>query len=133
MSQTPQTPPRSPATVHSSGSVTLSRSPSPTAPTEDEAHNRTPLWFSLLEVADNTLALSQAVVESIAKDNNPRPLRQLMRDGAEYWVKSTGDLLCIRFPARVDRNGMYGRLGPYFNIPPMGVSVSFNRGPGTFD
>jgi len=84
-----------------------------------------PLWFSLLEVAEDPLALSQAVVEPIAKDNNPCPLRQLMRDRAEYWVKSTGDLLHIRFPAKVDRNGLYGRLSPYFNLPSTGVSVSF--------
>ncbi|KIJ08062.1 hypothetical protein PAXINDRAFT_182347 [Paxillus involutus ATCC 200175] len=47
-----------------------------------------------------------------------------MRDTAEYWVTSTGDLLSFKFPARIDRNGQFGRLGPYFNLPSTGLDIN---------
>ncbi|KAI6109343.1 hypothetical protein EV401DRAFT_2212673 [Pisolithus croceorrhizus] len=73
-----------------------------------------------------THALSPDLISSIAEENNPCPLHTLMQDSAEYWVKSTGDILHVRFPARVDQNGQYGRIGPYFNLPSTGISLDIN-------
>ncbi|KAI5987254.1 hypothetical protein EDD15DRAFT_2199775 [Pisolithus albus] len=47
-----------------------------------------------------------------------------MRDGAEYWVKSSGDILHVTFPAKLDRTGQYERIGPYFNLPSTGLDIA---------
>jgi len=46
-------------------------------------------------------AANDSILETLAKDNNLRPLRQLMGDGADYWVKSTDDPFTIKFPAKM--------------------------------
>lgn len=43
-----------------------------------------------------------SILETVAKDNNLRPLCQLMGNGADYWVKSTNDPFTIKFPAKID-------------------------------
>ncbi|KAI6030201.1 hypothetical protein EDC04DRAFT_2572424 [Pisolithus marmoratus] len=62
-------------------------------------------------------------MDKIAVDNNPRPLRELVQDSAQYWVTTDNQLLHIKFPAKVDRTGQFERLGPYFNMASTGVSL----------
>ncbi|KAI6126022.1 hypothetical protein EDD16DRAFT_1443554, partial [Pisolithus croceorrhizus] len=62
-------------------------------------------------------------IENIALENNPRPLCELMQDNAQYWVTTDNQLLHIKFPAKVDCNGQYERIGPYFNMPPTGLDI----------
>ncbi|KAG1862144.1 hypothetical protein F4604DRAFT_1494811, partial [Suillus subluteus] len=57
----------------------------------------------------------------IPLENNPHPLCTFMNDSAEYWVDGSGSLLHMKFPARLDLNGQYSRIGPYFNMPSTGV------------
>jgi len=88
-----------------------------------EVHN--PLYVSLLaSVASPGAVTLDMVTKNIATENNPRPLKTKMDDGAEYWVDNRGELLTLKFPARLDYAGKYSRLGPYFNLPDTGVSRS---------
>ncbi|KAG2039383.1 hypothetical protein BDR03DRAFT_847636, partial [Suillus americanus] len=48
--------------------------------------------------------------------NNPRPLSVLMGDKADYWANGSGNLLHLKFPARLDFHGKYSHLGPYFSL-----------------
>ncbi|KAG8219122.1 hypothetical protein J3R82DRAFT_5024, partial [Butyriboletus roseoflavus] len=41
-----------------------------------------------------------ATLDIIATENNPRPLRGLMVDSADYWVKSNDEPLTITFPLK---------------------------------
>lgn len=109
-----------------SSSITWSRSPTPLPRDVDDGdvHTDSPLWASLLRVVQGPHALSPDLISSIADENNPRPLRSLMRDGAEYWVKSSGDILHVTFPAKLDRTGQYERIGPYFNLPSTGLDIA---------
>lgn len=134
----PATPPSSPTL---SASDTLSRTVSPvdelppasslpviSVDVDDPASGaalNSPLFASLQHVATDPIALNPDTVGSIPLQNNPRPMRALMSDSADYWVNGSGDLVSFKFPAQVDRNGQYGRIGPYFNLPPTGVRFNF--------
>jgi len=86
-----------------------------------EVHS--PLYVSLLaSVSSPGAVMLDMVTNNIATENNPRPLKTKMDDGAEYWVDNRGELLTLRFPARLDYAGKYSRLGAYFNLPDTGVS-----------
>ena len=88
-----------------------------------EVHN--PLYVSLLaSVASPGAVMLDMVTNNIATKNNPRPLKMKMDDRAEYWVDNRGELLTLKFPARLDYAGKYSRLGPYFNLLDTGVSRS---------
>ncbi|KAI6025293.1 hypothetical protein PISMIDRAFT_9532 [Pisolithus microcarpus 441] len=113
-----------PPSYDAGSSITWSRSPTPPPSLRSATHSESVLWTSLLHIVQAPDAVCDDLIGSIAEENNPRPLRTLMRDNAEYWVKSTGDLLHVRFPAKVDRSGQYGRLGPYFNLPTTGLDIT---------
>lgn len=100
----------------------------PAVPSEDEIEEaRSPLYISLLGSALSRGAFTADACseENIPVQNNPRPLRRLMGDKAEYWVNGSGDLLHMKFVARLDFHGQYSRLGPYFNLFDSGVCVAF--------
>ena len=100
--------------------TTMSSDPATPLP---EVHN--PLYVSLLaSVASPGVVTLDMVTKNIATENNPCPLKTKMDNGAEYWVDNRGELLTLRFPARLDYAGKYSRLGPYFNLPETGVSRS---------
>jgi len=45
--------------------------------------------------------------------------------GVCLWVKSDDQPFTMKFLAKIDRNGQFARLGPYFNLPPSkGVRLS---------
>jgi hypothetical protein len=97
---------------------------SPAVPSEDELEvTRSPLYISLLGCAlsRGALTVDACNYENIPEENNPRPLHRVMGDKAEYWVNGVGDLLHMKFMARLDYHGHYSRLGPYFNLFDSGV------------
>ncbi|KAG1829123.1 hypothetical protein EV424DRAFT_1344380 [Suillus variegatus] len=99
----------------------------PAVPSEDEIEEaRSPLYISLLGSALSRGAFTADACseENIPVQNNPRPLRRLMGDKAEYWVNGSGDLLHMKFVARLDFHGQYSRLGPYFNLFDSGIDVA---------
>ena len=84
----------------------------------------TPLHISLQASVSSPGALTQEAcsLENIPTTNNPRPFAAQMGDKAEYWADGNGDLLILKFPARLNAHGMYTRIGPYFSLPDSGVS-----------
>lgn len=97
--------------------------PTPARPTVTE---KSALWHSLERVVQEPNAATPSILEGIANKNNPRPLRSVMGDSADYWVTSDDQPLTMRFPTKIDRNGQFARLGPYFNLPPTkGVRLFF--------
>jgi hypothetical protein len=83
-----------------------------------------PLHKCLLGCVTSPGAFTQDVVEQhIPMENNPRPLSARMGDNAEYWVDQSGDVLHLKFPAKLDFGGQWCRLGPYFSLPDSGVRI----------
>jgi len=94
------------------------------APLEDEVEEpKSPLYISLLGSALSRGAFTEDACsyENIPEENNPCPLRRQMGDKAEYWVNGVGELLHMKFVARLEFRGQYSRLGPYFNLFDSGV------------
>lgn len=111
-------------------SVSLSATPAPSrpsTPTPQREVTETPLYKLLLNSvrSPGTLTVDAASETNIPLENNPRPLRTFMNDNAEYWVNGSGSLLHMKFPARLDLNGQYSRVGLYFNLPHTGVRRQF--------
>ncbi|KAG2750137.1 hypothetical protein P692DRAFT_20874652 [Suillus brevipes Sb2] len=94
-----------------------------------------PLLTSLLGCVTSSGAFTQQVVEQhIPMENNPRPLSARMGDNAEYWVDQSGDILHLKFPAKLDFGGQWSRLGPYFSLPDSGLdAASLKRARGHFE
>ncbi|KAG2126729.1 hypothetical protein BD769DRAFT_1668319 [Suillus cothurnatus] len=97
----------------------------PSTPTPDLEVNSA-LYKSLLYSvrSPGALTVDAASEKNIPLENNPHPLRMFMNDSAEYWVDSSSSLLRIKFPARLNLNGQYSRIGPYFNMPSTGLDVT---------
>lgn len=94
------------------------------APLEDEVEEpKSPLYISLLGSAllQGAFTEDACSYENIPEENNPRPLRRQMGDKAEYWVNGVGELLHMKFVARLDFCGQYSCLGLYFNLFDSGV------------
>ncbi|KAI6095811.1 hypothetical protein F5141DRAFT_1221433 [Pisolithus sp. B1] len=89
---------------------------------------------SLLHIVDDPLAMNSGLMEKVALENNPRPLCELMQDNVQYWVTTNNQLLHIKFPAKVDHNGRYGCIGPYFNMPSTGLDIpTLNKARAQFE
>lgn len=125
MSITPPVSRCSAATVYSGDALptTTSHVPGdrPESPTRPRVSETSTLWNSLLHVIAHPNAASRDLMETVVTSNNPQPLKYVIPDNADYWVKSTGEALAMRFPAKIDRCGQFSRLGPYFNLPFNGV------------
>lgn len=121
MSATPS-PSVSPDTLVSDAVPTTS----PQVPADQvESPESSALWNSLLHTIAHPNAVCRSLVETLAPQNNPRPLRGVMSDVADYWVKGSGEPIAFRFPAKINRAGQFTKFGPYFNLPNQGV-----RSPG---
>ncbi|KAG2741941.1 hypothetical protein P692DRAFT_20821997 [Suillus brevipes Sb2] len=94
-----------------------------------------PLYLSLLGCVTSHGAFTQDIAEQhIPMENNPRPLTARMGDKAEYWVDQSGDVLHLKFPARLDFEGQWCRLGPYFSLPDSGLDpASLKRARAHFE
>ena len=59
-----------------------------------------------------TVVSSDSTVE-----NSPRPLKTTpYNDGASYWVDKENELLTMSFPAVLETDGKFSKIGPYFNL-----------------
>ncbi|KAG1722079.1 uncharacterized protein EDB91DRAFT_1256234 [Suillus paluster] len=57
-----------------------------------------------------------------------------MGNKAEYWVNGSGNLLHLKFPARLDFHSKYSHLGPYFSLPDSGLDLTtLKRARGHFE
>ncbi|EGN95181.1 hypothetical protein SERLA73DRAFT_155317 [Serpula lacrymans var. lacrymans S7.3] len=53
-------------------------------------------------------------IATIAVEDNPRTL--FKGDNSEHWATESGELFAMTFPAILDFNTNFSRLGPYFSI-----------------
>lgn len=91
---------------------------------EDREQANSPLFLSLLGCANapGTFTEEASDEHHIPTENNPRPLCNEMGDRAEYWVDGNGELLHLKFMAKLAFDGQFSQLGPYFSLPDSGVS-----------
>ena len=83
------------------------------------------LFASLQHVATDPIVLNLDMVGSIPLQNNPCLMYTLMSDSGDYWVNGSRNLVSSKFPTQVDQNGQYEHIGPYFNLPLIGVHLNF--------
>jgi hypothetical protein len=74
-----------------------------------------PIWSSLLSGLQSPLAVDRSTISKFVITNNPRRVRE-MKDTALYWVDEDGSPLVIKFPVLLDTEGIFGAIGPYFNL-----------------
>jgi hypothetical protein len=56
-------------------------------------------------------------IEDFSGNLNPRILpTPPYNDGSLHWVSKDNDVLCMAFPAVVDVDGKYSKIGSYFNL-----------------
>lgn len=80
------------------------------------------LYTSLMSTVKSPFTANAKMLVSIPINNNPRPLRSVFNDGADYWVGPDDNVLRIVFPAKLHLEGRYNKCGEYFNLPETGVS-----------
>jgi hypothetical protein len=87
-------------------------------------HSRSPLAQSLISLSNhpNCPAVS-GFFDNVAVDNQPRRLAS-MPDSADYFVDTDGQPILLVFPAELDFEGKYSRVGSYFNLP---ATVSYYK------
>ncbi|KAG1844460.1 hypothetical protein F4604DRAFT_1937501 [Suillus subluteus] len=132
---TPNSPPYSVRSSREGSPLTPVASCEVTPAVVTASPTASPLLMSLLGCVTSPSAFTQEVVEQhIPMENNPRPLSARMGDNAEYWVDQSGDILHLKFPAKLDFIGQWCRLGPYFSLPDSGLdAASLKRARGHFE
>ena len=100
----------------------MSRPPSPISlppvnQSDDSEHD--PLYKSLEAVVQHPNSISTDWIDAMDGLNlTPRSLSTPpFNDGALYWLNKDDDLLQMSFPAVLDCDGKYSKIGPYFNLP----------------
>lgn len=91
----------------------------PTSPVNqpEESQNNSPLYLSLLHSLKNPNTISTDWLNTIAEKNNPRTINKAaFNDSAQYWVDNNDNILRISFPAILDPNGKYSRVGAYLSM-----------------
>jgi hypothetical protein len=94
---------------------------------EDSPKTRTPLYQSLLAALDHPSCAKPSWVNTVADfTNNPRAIHvPPYNDGSAHYVDNKGNLLCMAFPAVIEHDARYSRIGPYFSLDgPQGMNVS---------
>ena len=98
----------------------MSNDVSPTSPSNESLNisDHDALYRSLEESIKHPSCVSNEWIDTIGDlKNNPRLLNyQPYNDGAFYWVDKNNQLLHMAFPAVLDIEGKYSKLGPYFNL-----------------
>jgi hypothetical protein len=95
-----------------------SSSPTSSLTVSDEHHEHTTLYESLDAVIKHPSCVCNEWIDTIADyKTNPRLLNTPpYNDGSFHWVDNNDDLLCMAFPAVLDIDGKYSKIGPYFNL-----------------
>ena len=83
-----------------------------------QADHHSDLYLSLEEALKNPSCVSDTWIENIADlKNNPRTLPYApYNDNAFHYVDHKQKPLCMAFPAVIDLNGKFTKIGPYFNL-----------------
>ena len=99
------------------------RTPSPSQSNDDsttasDTSNHGPLYRSLEECLKHPRCISNKWLDEVSTvDNSPRPLKTApYNDGASYWVDKDNDILTMSFPAVLETDGKFSKIGPYFNL-----------------
>lgn len=93
---------------------------------DGEPSAATPLYISLFHSATKEgCCTPETILNSLAKSNNPCPMRATMGDSAEYWAAKDGSPLHLKFLVKLDVLGQFSKIGPYFNLNDNGVRVVF--------
>ena len=116
------TTPLSPAPSDNDGDLIQSRTVSGSPELSSEAAPPSPFHAALIYSVANSCSSVESIIEDLA-ENNPRPLRNVMRDSAEYWVTNDGEVWHLKFITKLDTTGHFTKLGPYFNLQTGGVSA----------
>ena len=100
-------PNHAPSPSHSNDSTTASNTSS---------HG--PLYKSLEECLKHSRCISNKWLDDVTNiQNSPRPLKNApYNDGALYWVNKDNELLSMAFPAVLETDGKFSKIGPYFNL-----------------
>jgi hypothetical protein len=94
---------------------TLSPSNSASSATFSDESEHTPLYRSL-ECLKHPSCVSTTWIDAISEVNNPRALNHVpYKDGSLHWVDNDNQLLNMAFPAVLDLEGRFSKIGPYFN------------------
>ncbi|KAG1735269.1 uncharacterized protein EDB91DRAFT_560764 [Suillus paluster] len=119
-----QPSPPTPSPNACSASCTLSSPAPPRENTPDASDGgsvpmtySSPLYTSLLGSMDSPFAADAKMLANIPKEKNPRPLRSIFNDSAEYWVGPDDDVLRLVFPAKLHLEGRFNKSGEYFSLP----------------
>lgn len=90
-------------------------SPSTSSFTISEEHSS--LYESLEATIKHSSCVSNDWIDTVADINNPRILNTPpYNDGSLHWVDKNNELLSMAFPAVLELDGKYSKLGPYFNL-----------------
>ena len=99
------------------------RTPSPSQSNDDsttasDTSTHGPLYRSLEECLKHPHCISNKWLDEVSTvDNSPRPLKTApYNDGASYWVDKDKDILTMSFPAVLETDGKFSKIGPYFNL-----------------
>jgi hypothetical protein len=94
----------------------ISPSNSASSATQSDESNHCALYRSLEECLKHPSCVSNTWLDTIADVNNPRALNHApYKDGSLHWVDKNNQLLNMAFPAVVDLDGKFSKIGPYFN------------------
>lgn len=91
---------------------------SPSTPPVELQNERSNLYKSLEAAIEDPYSVSNEWLDTIAEfKNNPRVINNgPYKDGSFHWVNKNDDVLCMAFPAILEMNGKYTKVGPYFNL-----------------
>ena len=101
-------------TIPAPRAILPSNSISSATHSDDSEHSA--LYRSLEECLKHPSCVSNKWIDTIADVNNPRTLNHApFRDGSLHWVDKNNQLLNMAFPAVLDLQGKFSKIGPYFN------------------
>ena len=86
--------------------------------TASDASSHGPLYQSLEECLKHPRCISNKWLNEVSDvQNSPRTLKNApYNDGALYWVDEDNNLLSMAFPAVLETDGKFSKIGPYFNL-----------------
>jgi hypothetical protein len=102
----------------SPSSVISPTTPTPTVSDNSVEAQHSLLYLSLKAALQHPSCVSPSWIDTIADfKNNPRTLSNApYNDGALHYVDKKQKVLCMTFPAVLDLDGKYGKIGPYFSL-----------------
>jgi hypothetical protein len=106
------------STTNLNASQPAHKSPSPTASDKTIDDEHSPMFLSLQLSLEHPSCVSGPWINTIGDlKTNPRTLpTPPYNDGSFHWVNRQNKLLYMAFPAVLNIDGKFGKIGPYFNL-----------------